>query len=85
MAEEERITTPVVVPPTALAPATLHTLIQEFLIREAGQDHVADVDDIQVERVRQALRRQDVVITFDPGDETVALKKRDDLPPELRP
>ena len=75
------------IPHTALAPATLRNLVEEFVTRE-GTDYGSHVYSLQ-DKVRHVLRQLEqgsAVIVYDSQTESCHIENRDRLrqpPPEL--
>lgn len=69
------------IPYTALAPATLHNLIEEFVTREGtdyGEREYALAD--KVRQVERQLQQGTVVIVYDPHSQSCHILPRDQLP-----
>jgi uncharacterized protein YheU (UPF0270 family) len=65
---------PVVVPAADLSEDALLQLAYERLMRERGNDQPGDeISDSMIEKVLRAIRRGDILITFDPHSESVGL------------
>lgn len=63
---------PVEVPYTALQPATLRSLIEEYVTRDSTDYGVRERSlEEKVEDVMRQLRRGEVTVVFDPATQTV--------------
>jgi uncharacterized protein YheU (UPF0270 family) len=69
------------VPHTALSPAALQGLIEEFITRE-GTDYGEREHSLEEKRasVQRQLERGEAVILFDPQSESTTLVRREELP-----
>lgn len=70
-----------IVPHTQLDPATLQNLLEEYATRDGtdyGEREVSLTD--KVASLRRQLQSGDVVIWFEPGEESVNLVLAEDIP-----
>ncbi|HSG90743.1 MAG TPA: YheU family protein [Pseudomonadales bacterium] len=66
------------IPADRLAPDTLRAIIEEFVSREGTDYGHTDFSlEQKVEHVLEQLRRDQIVIQFDPGTESLTLVRRD--------
>lgn len=65
---------PVEIPWTALSPAALQGVVDDFLLREGTDYGAVEVEHSKkVERIRKQLKNGDVRIVFDPDSGSVTL------------
>jgi uncharacterized protein len=76
----------VIVPPEALSPSALQSLLEEFVSRE-GTDYGAREYSLseKVASVQRQLERGEVVIVFDPETSSATLQTRDALRAQAAP
>ena len=76
---EKEIAPPLEIPPEALSPDALTSVIESFILREGtdyGQQELAH--ETKVDRVRKQLERGDIKLVFDAESESVTfMTKRD--------
>ena len=73
-----------IVPHTQLDPATLQNLLEEYATRDGtdyGEREVSLAD--KVTSLRRQLQSGDVVIWFEPGEESVNLVLAEDIPDDV--
>lgn len=72
------------IPPDALAPATLRNLVEEFVTREGTDygDYSYTLDD-KVAQVLRQLEKGSIVILYDPHTTSCQLELRDRVPAAL--
>lgn len=67
---------PIVVPPEALAPETVHALIEEFVTRSGTDYGWAEASlEKKVRDVQSLLKRGEVEIVYDPNTESCDLRE----------
>ena len=74
---EEEDSSPVEVPHTELAPATLRAVVESFVLREGTDYGVQDASlDRKVADVMRQLERREAVIVYDPVSDSVDIVVR---------
>ena len=65
------------IPYERLSEQVLRGIIEEFVLREGTEYGAREYSvDGKVERVLEQLRKKEVVITFDPKDESCSIRRR---------
>ncbi|USD22923.1 YheU family protein [Microbulbifer sp. VAAC004] len=73
-----------IIPFAQLDPNTLQNLLEEYATREGTEYGEREVElPEKVASLRRQLQSGDVVIWFDPGEETVNLVLAEDLPTDV--
>jgi uncharacterized protein YheU (UPF0270 family) len=71
---------PIIVPPSALSEDVLLQLAYERILRERGNDAPADeISDATLQRALRAIKREEILITYDVRSESVGLMERQEF------
>lgn len=77
---DKEIQPPIVIPKEQLSGEALDNLVGEFILREGTDYGAQEVSyDTKVRQIHRQLEKEEVVIVFDPNEETVSIVVKKEL------